>query len=226
MPSRYTRFGEFFMQGLAKTLAEGTSVDVPHVGKCNVRHVSEPHMHHSNWSMQMSISFPDSHSEMTIGMYTFGSCLMSDTETIALPEPTYTDEADTIFPRQHQEAWYRVLDSLESELERHGFKVGSSDDCDIYLITDYMPSEGISASVLQPSALRSELISLCQTLVRGEPEWNFWIRLALEFTDKRHHGHSENVLVRPDRVVNDFDLARLRREFGTEIPLLEASGDA
>jgi hypothetical protein len=220
MPDRYTRFGEFFIQGLAKTLAEGTSIDVPHVGECKVRHVSEPHMQNSNWSMRVDISFPDSYSGMTIGMYTFGSCLMDDTESIELPEPTFTDENNEIYPKEHQNAWFRLLDSLESELESKGYKVGSSDDCDVYLITDYMPSDGISVSLLKPSIVKLDLISLCQALLRAEPDWNLWIRLAFEFSDQRHKGHSENILVRPDRVVHDYDAARLEKELPGELPIL------
>lgn len=221
MPSRYTRFGEFFMQGLAKALAEGTPVDVPHVGRCTIRNVLEPHMHHSNWSMQVSISFPDSYSEMTIGMYTLGSCLMEDTEKIELPEPAYEDEKDEIYPSEHQEAWFRVLDSLETELEAAGFRVGSADEDDFFLGTDYMPSDGISCSVLKPGLLTEELIARCQRLAKAEAVWNIWIRLAFDFADKRHRGHAENILVRPDRVVHDYDAARLRQEFGEEFPLME-----
>ena len=226
MPTRFTRFGEFFIQGLADALAEGTPIDVPHVGRCKVRRIGEPMMGQSNWSTQVAIAFPDSYSEMTIVMYTFGSCLLRDTETIPLPEPTYTDERDDQFPPEHGEAWYRALELLEAKLERAGFAVGSSDDCDLYLITDYMPSQGISASVLKPAALRKDLISICRSVVRAEPSWNFWIRLALEFSDGRHNGHNENVLVRPDRVVKDFDARRLRAVFGQEIPLLRSSRDA
>ena len=226
MPDRYTRFGEFFMQGLARVLAEGTPVPVPHVGECKVRHVSDPRMHHSNWSMQVDISFPDSYSGMTIGMYTFGSCLMDDTEKITLPEPTYTDENDSIYPKEHQEAWFRLLDSLENELEAQGYRVGSSDDSDVYLITDYMPSDGISASVLKPTQLKPGLIKLCQELVRKEADWKLWIRLAIDFPDPRHHGHSENILVRSDRIVHDYDARRLAAEFPNEIPLLASSSDA
>lgn len=225
MPSRYTRFGEFFMQGLAQTLAEGTAIDVPHVGRCVVRSVLEPHMHHSNWSMQVSISFPNSHSDMTIGMYTFGSCLMDDTEKIQLPEPTYTDEQDKIYPNEHQEAWFRLLDSLEAELEAAGYSIGSSDDSDFYLITDYMPSDGISCSVLKPILVTQELIDRCQRLAKNEASWNLWIRLGFDFVDDRYKGHSENILVRPDRVAHDYDSARLQNEFKNEIPLLGAGSD-
>jgi len=72
--------------------------------------------------MQVDISFPGSYSCMTIGMYTFGSCLMGDTEKITLPEPTYTDDNDSIYTKEHQEAWFRLLDSLESELEAQGYR--------------------------------------------------------------------------------------------------------
>jgi hypothetical protein len=222
MPTRYTRFGELFMQGLAKALAEGTTIEVPHVGSCRVSHVADPRMHHSNWSMHVSIAFPNSHSDMTVGLYTFGSCLMDDTESISLPEPTFVDENDTIFPREHQDAWYRLLDSLEAELESGGYKVGSADNCDIYLITDYMPSEGISASLLNVSSAKPELLSICQSLVRKEPKWKFWIRLGFDFVDERHKGDSESILVRPDRIVHDYDAVRLLEEFGADLPALIA----
>jgi hypothetical protein len=225
MPTRYTRFGEFFMQGVAKALAEGTTIDVPHVGRCVVRNVQEPHLLGSNWGTQVDISFPGSDSQMTIGMYTFGSCLLDDTEAITLPDATYEDEADKEFPTEHQEAWYRVLDALEAELEAAGYAVGSADDSDFYIITDYMPSNGISCSVLKPKHVSHDLISRCQRIVKTESEWNIWIRLEFNFVDKRHKGHNEHVLVRPDRVVHDYDATRLAAEFPNELPLLSA-GDA
>lgn len=52
MPDKFTHFGEFFMQGLAKTLAEGIVVHVPHVGACTVSHVSESRLLQSSWSMR------------------------------------------------------------------------------------------------------------------------------------------------------------------------------
>ena len=226
MPTRYTQFGEFFMQGLAKTLAEGTPVEVPHIGQCTVRSVLEPRMHHSNWSMQVSITFPNSYSEMTIGLYTFGSCLMDDTEAIDLPEPTYEGEQDKIYPSEHQDAWFRLLGALEEELEAAGFTVGSSDDSDFYLITDYMPSDGISCSILKPGLVTQDLIDRCQRLAKTEATWNLWIRLGFDFVDKRHKGHNENALVRPDRVAHDYDAHRLQSELPNEVPLLQARGDA
>jgi hypothetical protein len=214
------------MQGLARALAEGAQIEVPHVGTCKVRHVTEPNMHHSNWSMQVSISFPESYSEMTIGMYTFGSRLMRDTEGIELPDPTYIDENDAVYPKEHQEAWFRLLDGLEQELEAQGYRLGSDDDADFFLVTDYMPSNGISVSVLKPHLITPDLVALCQRLAQSEQQWNLWVRLSFEFTDKRNKGHAENVLVRPDRVVHDYNPERLRLEYGREIPLLSICRDA
>ncbi|MGS5089694.1 hypothetical protein ACVC7V_24690 [Hydrogenophaga sp. A37] len=221
MPDKFTRFGEFFMQGLAKTLAEGTVVHVPHVGACAVSHVSEPRLLQSSWSMNVDISFPESYSNMTIGMFTFGSCLMKDTESITLPASTDSSEEDDARYKEHMDAWYRLLESLEGELDSMGYTVGSSEGCDIHLITDYMPSDGIYALALKPSVLKPELIRLCQQLVRQEAKWNFWIRLAFDFREDKHKGFDENILVRPDRVVHDYDAARLAKEFPGEIPVLE-----
>lgn len=156
MPDKFTQFGEFFMQGLARTLAEGTVVQVPHVGACTVSYVSES----------------------------------------------------------------RLLQSLEDGLESMGYSVGFSDGCDIHLITDYMPSDGISALALKPSVLKPELIRLCQELVRKEVKWNFWIRFGFDFPKEKHKGFDENILVRPDRVVHDYDAARLAKEFPGEVPAL------
>lgn len=220
MPDRFTRFGEFFMQGLAKTLAEGAAVHVPHVGECKVSHVSQPRLHQSSWSINVDISFPESCSNMTIGMFTFGSCLMKDTESITLPAPIYTNEEDDARQKEHMDAWYRLLESLEKGLESMGYTVGSSEDCSIYLITDYMPSDGISALALKPSVLTPELIRLSQELLRRDAKWNFSIRFGFDFSEERHKGFDENILVRPDRVVHDYDTVRLAKEFPGEIPIL------
>lgn len=225
MPDKFTRFGEFFMQGLAQTLAEGTVVHIPHVGACTVSLVSEPRLLQSSWSMNVDISFPESYSNMTIGMFTFGSCLMKDTESITLPAPTYSNEEDDARQQEHMNAWFRLLESLEDGLESMGYTIGSSDDCDIYLITDYMPSDGISALALKPSVLKPELIRFCQELLRQEAKWNFWVRLTFDFPEDRHKGFDENILVRPDRVVHDYDAARLATEFPGEVPVLEQEAD-
>ena len=214
------------MQGLAGLLAPGTAIEVAHVGTCQVRSVIEPRMHHSNWSMQVDISFPNSYSQMTIGMYTFGSCLLDDTETIQLPDPTYEDENDTLFPAEHQEAWGRVLDGVESELVARGYRVGSADDCDFFLIEDYMPSEGVSALVLRPEALTEEVVAACQRIAQSESRWNLWVRLGFDFTDKLSKGYQESVLIRPDRIVLDFDATRLAQEYGARFPYIRARGDA
>jgi len=226
MPDRYTRFGEFFMQGLADLLAPGTCVNVPHVGTCRIRNVIEPRIHHSNWSMQLDISFPDSYSQMTIGLYTFGSCLLKDTEAIELPDPTYIDENDTHFPAEHQEAWGRLLVGVESELTKLGYRVGSEDACDFYLIEDYMPSEGVAALVLRPEAFTREVVASCQNLVQSEPNWNLWVRFGFEFTDKLSKGHQESVLIRSDRIVHDYNAKRLEQEYGQRIPFVAGASDA
>jgi hypothetical protein len=212
------------MQGLAGLLAPGTAVEVPYVGTCQIRNVIEPRMHHSNWSMQVDISFPGSYSQMTIGLYTFGSCLLKDTETVQLPDPTYEDENDTLFPAEHREAWVRVLDGVEAELIARGYRVGSADDCDFYLIEDYMPSEGVSALVLNPEALTEEIVAACQRIAKSESRWNMWVRLGFEFTDKLSKGHQESVLIRPDRIVLDLDPLRLAQEYGDRLPYVYAEG--
>jgi len=90
----------------------------------------------------------------------------------------------------------------------------------VYLITDYMPSDGVSVSVLKPTQLKPGLVKLCQELVQKEADWKFWIRLSMDFPDPRHHGHSENIRVRSDRIVHDYDARRLAAEFPNQIPLL------
>lgn len=133
----------------------------------------------------------------------------------------YSIQEDDARQQEHMDAWFRFLASLEAWLESMGYSIGSSDDCNLYLITDYMPSDGISALALKPSVLRSELIGLCQERLRQEVKWNFWIRLAFDFPKDKHHRFAENILVRPDRVVHDYDTARLAKEFPGEIAALE-----
>jgi hypothetical protein len=219
MPTRYTRFGEYFLQGIAKLLSEGTAVDVPNVGRCTIVGQVEPRINSSNWFMQVDIGFPNSDSQMTIGLYTLGSCLLEDSENIELPQPTYEDPNDRRYPREHQDAWFRLLNALEDQLHKAGYVVGSSDDNDIYLITDYYPSDGISASLLKPVVVSEVLIELCQKLVKEHTGWNFWIRLGFDFTDKRYNGVSESILIREDRVVYDFNRERLYSEFGNDFAL-------
>jgi hypothetical protein len=134
------------MQGLVNALPAGTSIDVPHVGRCRIRSILEPAMYSSNWWTHVEIAFPgDSSSQMTIGMHTFASGLMDDTESIDLPAPTYADKNDDLYPKEHEAAWYRALDRLEHELKSRGVNIGSSDDNDVHITSNYMPSDGSSA---------------------------------------------------------------------------------
>ena len=219
MPTRYTRFGEFFMRGIAAKLTQGTTIDVPNVGRCSVLAQIEPRMNSSQWSMEVDIGFPDSHSQMSIMLCTIGSCLGEDTERIALPDASYEDKADETYPKEHQDAWFTLLGDLETALEAKEYKVGSSDTDDFFIITDYYPSKGISTSILKPSSLTNELVQLCHDLLQQHSGKHFWIQLNLELSDNRHKGHQENILVREDRVVYDLDFKRLRSEFGIEFEL-------
>lgn len=216
MPDLYTRVGEFFIQGVAKALSVGRQIQVPHIGECKVVSQIEPRLHQGNWSMQVDIGFPNSKSQMTIGLYTCGSCLLDDVEKYTLPQPTYEDETDKEFPPEHQTAWYSLLDDLEKELTAVGLVGGSQDETDYYLIEDYYPSRGISGCLRKPSVITPDIANRCQSLLRKHGGWNFWIQFDLELDDPRYHGHNERLLVREDRVVLDMNIPRLHGEFGTE----------
>jgi len=216
MPDLYTRVGEYFLQGVAKALSVGTSVQVPHIGECNVVSHLEPRLHQGNWSMQVNIGFPNSHSQMTIGLYTCGSCLLDDVEKYPLPSPTYVDETDREFPPEHQTAWYSLLDDLDDELKAAGLAGGSQDGTDYILVEDYYPSRGISGCLRKPSVVTPNLAKLCQSLLRKHSGWNFWIQFDIELNDSRHHGHNERLLIREDRVVVDMNIQRLQEELGPD----------
>lgn len=112
MPDLYTRVGEYFLQGVAKALPVDTSTQIPNIGECNIVSRLEPRLYQGNWSMQVNIGFPNSHSHMTIGLCTCGSCLLDDVEKYTLPSPTDEDETDKEFPPEHQTAWHSLLDDL------------------------------------------------------------------------------------------------------------------
>lgn len=103
-------------------------------------------MYNSNWWTHVENAFPgDSSGQMTIRVRTVCSGLMDDTESIDLPAPTYADKNDDLYAKEHEAAWDRALDRLEHKLKSRGVTLGSSDDNDVYSMTNYMPSDGSSA---------------------------------------------------------------------------------
>lgn len=115
MPDLYTIVGGFVSKGLAQAL-EGQTVEVAHIGQCNVEGVREPHLHDGNWSFDFDLKLPNSDSSFTLAVFTFGSCLLPDIQQFTFPAPQYEDKLDERFPPDHQAAWCNLLDSLESEL--------------------------------------------------------------------------------------------------------------
>jgi hypothetical protein len=215
MPDLYARFGQIFTQAMRDHLLKTRAVKVPHVGACAFENVQDPEIHNGNWSFTFDLRFPNSGSSMTLGFLTFGSCLMSDAEQLSLPTADFEDPLDKEFPREHQEAWYKLRDALREELLSLGF----SDDLnngDFYLIDDYYPSRGISGSLRRPSLVTPKLAAQCQMLLRRHTGWDFWIQFDLDFRDPRHKGRDEGLLIREDRIVPDLNVSRLKQEFPGE----------
>lgn len=219
MPTLFTRVSEFFMQGIADALSVGSSIRVPHIGECEITGHLGPDLGPSGWSMQIDFAFPHSHSQMTVCLFTFGSCLLDDVKQYALPEPTYKDVTDEEFPPAHQAAWHELREEVHRELNAMGLTYGFEDEKepDYYLIDDYLPSSGISGNLNKPGLLTPTLAKLCQSLLKKHSGWNFWIRFDLVFKDPRYRGRSEGLLIREDRIVLDMNLQRLHEEFGSAI---------
>lgn len=215
MAELYTRIGQLMTKALAEQLS-GAEIDVPHVGRCKVVNVQPPHIANGNWLFTLDIGFPNSNSQYTLGVSTFGSCLLDDVRQLPLPEPDFEDDLEKEFPKEHQDAWFTLHDELEDLLTELGLTGDHEDGSDFYLIDDYYPSRGISGTLNKPAAITPELVRRCQDLLKKHTGWNFWIQFEFDFKDPRHKGKDERLLVREDRIVFDFDQTRLRREFPGE----------
>jgi hypothetical protein len=133
-----------------------------------------------------------------------------------LPEPDFEDDLEKEFPKEHQEAWFKLHGELEDLLTEMGLTGGYEDGSDFYLIDDYYPSRGISGSLHKPGVVTVDLVRRCQELLQQHSGWDFWIQFDLDFKDPRYKGKDERVLIREDRVVYDWDKERLLREFPGE----------
>jgi hypothetical protein len=223
MPSRYSRFGQIFSRALQARFSEMGEVAVPSIGTCRVENVLDPYIHNGAWSFTFDLQFPNSYSSMTFGVFTFGSCLLGDTEGLQLPEVDFEDPTDTEFPKEHQDAWFNLLDALREGLKERGLKDSAADDWDFHLVDDYYPSRGVSGTLHKPQAVTADLALWCQSLLRQHGGWRFWIQFDLGFSRPEYMGRDERLLIREDRIVLDMNLARLRTEFPNEF-LWEAEG--
>jgi hypothetical protein len=215
MAELYTRIGQLMTKAVAEHLT-GSDIDVPHIGRCKIVSVQPPHIHSGNWLFTFDVAFPNSNSNFTLGVSTFGSCLLDDVKKIPLPAPDFEDELEKEFPKEHQEAWFKLHESLEDLLTQLGLKGGSEEGSDFYLIDDYYPSRGISGSLHKPRVVAPNLVKQCQELLKQHSGWDFWIQFDLDFKDTRYKGKNERVLIREDRIVFDWDKQRLEREFTGE----------
>lgn len=213
MPSRYSRFGQVCTLALRDHFSSIGTIEVPSVGVCTVENVLEPYINSSTWSFTFDLRFPNSYSSMTLGVFTFGSCLMDDTEQVQLPPADFEEETEKEFPKEHQDAWCALRDAVREELTGLGLRDGSDDDSDFYLIDDYYPSRGIAGSLHNPAAVTFDLASRCQSLLQKHAGWNFWIQFDLDFSAPDYAGRDERLLIREDRIVLDMNVARLEREF-------------
>jgi hypothetical protein len=216
MPSRYSRFGQLFTRALQARFSEIGEVVVPSIGRCRVESVLDPHIHNGTWSFTFDLQFPNSYSSMTFGVFTFGSCLLEDTDELQLPEVDFEDQTDKEFPKEHQDAWFNLLEALREGLEERGLKVSSADERDFHLVEDYYPSRGISGTLHSPKIVTTDLALWCQALLRQHAGWRFWIQFDLGFSRPEYMGYDERLLIREDRIVLDMNLERLRTEFPNE----------
>jgi hypothetical protein len=216
MPDLYARIGQLVMKAVAEQLAKIPSIKVPHVGRCTIDNVEPPGIHAGNWSFNFDVKFPKSSSQLTLCVFTSGSCLLDDVERLKLPPPDFEDDLEKEFPKEHQEAWVALREALYKELKSLGLKAGSTKGSDYLLVDDYYPSRGISGSLHKPKIVTSKLAARCQELLKKHGGWDFWIQFDLYFKDRRYKGKHEHLLIREDRIVLDANIARLEREFPGE----------
>lgn len=210
----YFRLGGVILRALRDRLSQIHTVPAPGGQEFRLERITEAQPYGAAWSFQFDVALPNDEGTIMIMVAQVGSGFDERRVTLPLPEEEYENTFVKDFPEAHQAAWGRLVDAVESLLVERGFTHSSSGDFCIY--TDYFPSKPsthMQVAVANPRLLTRDLVRSCQALLQRQ-HFPFAIRFSLGMDDDAYKEREESLLVRADRVVEDWDTARLKREFG------------
>jgi hypothetical protein len=171
----------------------------------------KPYIYQSGWTFSMEVELPKKEGYLTFGVTQFGSAFDPAKITLPLPPKDFEDDSLKEFPPAHQEAFYELVDIVKNEITRRGFKHDTHGD---FLINeDYYPSTGVSVSVMKPEVLTKELARQLQSKLQNR-QFSFFVEFLLVLDDPAYKGKDEGITIREDRIVEDWNAKRLRRELG------------
>jgi hypothetical protein len=170
--------------------------------------INEPYITRGAWAFAFDVELPKDEGTLMFMLAQIGSGFDHEKVTLPLPPKDFEDRRE--FPPEHQDAFFKLLDDVEDELERRGFI--QSGDGDFTVNSDYYPSRGVTVWVRQPKVLSRALARTCQAMLQDRP-FPFWISFDLCFDDPAYRGENEALLIRRDRIVEDWNVDRLRQEF-------------
>ncbi len=210
----YARLGQVVSQVLYRHLSSVHALPAPGNQIFQLEMLQEPDIYHGGWTFTFDVALPKEEGTLLFAVSQVGSGFDPDKITLPLPPKDFNDDSLEKFPPAHQEMFYELVDIVRNEIEKRGFKNDSSGD---FLINeDYYPSSGVSLSVMNPQVIAKDLAQFLQTQLQGRP-FSFYISFALIFDDPTYKGKEERLTIRDDRIVEDWNIDRLRREFGSRL---------
>jgi hypothetical protein len=204
----YARLGNVMTNALRDHLGLAKEVVAQSGLRFAIERISEPLLANGAWSLTFDLELPNDEGSVMFLIAQVGSGFDPAGVTVPLPNTAFEDSIRAEFPSAHKVEFFGLLDAVRKEFGGRGITV---DDCLVF--EDYYPSRGINVSVANMSMLTPDLAHACQQLVRNRP-FRFWIQFTLDIKSNGYAGHNEALIVRDDRIIEDWDAERLRKEFG------------
>jgi hypothetical protein len=205
----YARLGQVTSKSLYQHLSEARALPAPGDQPFALGMLTEPCLYGGAWSFTFDVVLPNDQGSVMFMIGQVGSGFDHEAVTLPLPPMDFEDTSRNKFPPEHKAAYYSLLDAVMREITHRGFAHDS--DRDFLINQDYYPSTAIGVAVMNPAIVTRALATACQALLQDQP-FAFSIVLSLDIDDAAYRGEQEALIIRRDRIVEDWNVERLWRE--------------
>jgi hypothetical protein len=204
----YARLGQVVSKALFEHLSKTGALPAPGDQSFRLAMLNEPHINRGGWFFTFDVALPRDEGTLMFMVSQMGSGFDHEKVTLPLPPKDFEDPSRREFPPEHQDAFFKLLDEVEAEFERRGLTRNG----DLEVNPDYYPSRGITVWAKNPKVFSKDLVRTCQAMLQNRP-FSFWICFDLCMEEPEYKGKNEALLIREDRIVEDWNVDRLRQEF-------------
>jgi hypothetical protein len=171
--------------------------------------IREPYFFNGHWNLELDVILPKDEGHMLFAVSQSGSSYDPEKLTLPLPPKDFSDEAPNASP-ERRKAFSELVEIVKRELERGGFTQG--DGADFQIDDDLGAGENLFVAVRNPRMFERKLArTLQKELRRGDATFSVYLSLFSE--DPAYRGRDEALVIRADRIVEDWNAQRLRTEF-------------